>query len=170
MNAYFKIASVGAGIGLLLAAVYWVFVRMFASPNNADSGFPFAMAISFVLLATGAYSSGRLVSRFTSRSGACLKILLATPGLYIVIPLSAAQIWDDGTSALGTVLFASAFYVLLPGLLTATGFYLSPHGRYLHNLSLCQRCGYDLRGNVSGACPECGSSIRPGQPDTLNRI
>jgi len=23
----------------------------------------------------------------------------------------------------------------------------------------CQRCGYDLRGNVSGLCPECGSNI-----------
>jgi hypothetical protein len=24
---------------------------------------------------------------------------------------------------------------------------------------LCQRCGYDLTGNVSGACPECGSGV-----------
>ncbi len=23
----------------------------------------------------------------------------------------------------------------------------------------CQRCGYDLTGNVSGRCPECGSAI-----------
>ena len=22
----------------------------------------------------------------------------------------------------------------------------------------CQRCGYDLRGNVSGVCPECGAA------------
>jgi len=25
--------------------------------------------------------------------------------------------------------------------------------------SLCTRCGYDLRGNESGRCPECGSAI-----------
>ena len=24
---------------------------------------------------------------------------------------------------------------------------------------LCLRCGYDLRGNVSGVCPECGTAI-----------
>jgi len=26
------------------------------------------------------------------------------------------------------------------------------------NRGQCVRCGYDLRGNVSGVCPECGSS------------
>ena len=24
---------------------------------------------------------------------------------------------------------------------------------------LCNRCGYDLTGNVSGACPECGTAV-----------
>jgi ABC-type ATPase with predicted acetyltransferase domain len=23
----------------------------------------------------------------------------------------------------------------------------------------CQKCGYDLTGNVSGRCPECGTAI-----------
>jgi hypothetical protein len=27
---------------------------------------------------------------------------------------------------------------------------------------LCVSCGYDLTGNVSGVCPECGTSIKPG--------
>ncbi len=26
----------------------------------------------------------------------------------------------------------------------------------------CRSCGYDLTGNVSGVCPECGSSVRNG--------
>jgi hypothetical protein len=26
----------------------------------------------------------------------------------------------------------------------------------------CRTCGYDLTGNVSGVCPECGTTIRPG--------
>jgi hypothetical protein len=26
--------------------------------------------------------------------------------------------------------------------------------------SLCSHCGYDLRGNVSGVCPECGTIAR----------
>lgn len=28
----------------------------------------------------------------------------------------------------------------------------------------CYRCGYDLRGNVTGVCPECGTPIPEGQP------
>ena len=28
----------------------------------------------------------------------------------------------------------------------------------------CQNCGYNLTGNVSGRCPECGSTISPAQP------
>ena len=27
-------------------------------------------------------------------------------------------------------------------------------------LGLCRRCGYDLRGNTSGTCPECGTAVR----------
>ncbi|MBN2448588.1 MAG: hypothetical protein JXO22_17815 [Phycisphaerae bacterium] len=28
----------------------------------------------------------------------------------------------------------------------------------------CERCGYDLTGNVSGRCPECGEPIQNGPP------
>ncbi len=28
----------------------------------------------------------------------------------------------------------------------------------------CQDCGYDLTGNVSGVCPECGTGVDPGAP------
>lgn len=30
-------------------------------------------------------------------------------------------------------------------------------------LNECGRCGYDLRGNRSGACPECGAVIEKGE-------
>jgi hypothetical protein len=32
------------------------------------------------------------------------------------------------------------------------------HARY--RSGYCRRCGYDLTGNVSGRCPECGTEIR----------
>jgi len=28
----------------------------------------------------------------------------------------------------------------------------------------CQKCGYDLTGNVSGICPECGTPTEAGKP------
>ncbi len=32
----------------------------------------------------------------------------------------------------------------------------------------CQKCGYDLTGNVSGVCPECGAEARSGQLSGLS--
>lgn len=34
---------------------------------------------------------------------------------------------------------------------------LRPRKRNLHNQ--CRHCAYDLTGNVSGVCPECGTNI-----------
>ena len=36
-----------------------------------------------------------------------------------------------------------------------------PADQYAHRLAnnLCLHCGYDLTGNVSGLCPECGSVV-----------
>jgi hypothetical protein len=33
--------------------------------------------------------------------------------------------------------------------------------RRWHPPGHCQTCGYDLTGNVSGRCPECGTTLRP---------
>ena len=34
---------------------------------------------------------------------------------------------------------------------------------YRRERGLCERCAYDLTGNISGVCPECGTSIRVGE-------
>jgi len=55
---------------------------------------------------------------------------------------------------------------VLPWWAIALGFAVAPGGsairawRRRHPLrpGLCPRCGYDLTGNVSGVCPECGTS------------
>ena len=36
------------------------------------------------------------------------------------------------------------------------------------NAGLCTACGYNLTGNVSGVCPECGVEIRGGKKIDLN--
>ena len=45
--------------------------------------------------------------------------------------------------------------LLLLGILTAYLWWLDRRPPTGH----CQRCGYDLTGNVSGVCPECGEGI-----------
>ena len=32
-------------------------------------------------------------------------------------------------------------------------------GRRRNRMGLCERCGYNLTGNISGVCPECGQKI-----------
>ena len=61
------------------------------------------------------------------------------------------------------------FEVLVPAWSLAVAFSLLPLARVVARsrelrrqarIGLCRRCGYDLRGNVSGRCPECGTACR----------
>ncbi len=45
----------------------------------------------------------------------------------------------------------------MPFLLTATLWLCLRRKR--HERGHCERCGYDLTGNTSGVCPECGSTV-----------
>ena len=52
----------------------------------------------------------------------------------------------------------------------AVGFYLFFGGKWITNLAIpsnrpyCHECGYELTGNVTGVCPECGTPNRPSEP------
>lgn len=35
---------------------------------------------------------------------------------------------------------------------------------------VCHRCNYDLRGNVSGRCPECGQPVEPRHTDSSGSL
>ena len=39
--------------------------------------------------------------------------------------------------------------------------------RYRRERGLCERCAYDLTGNTSGVCPECGTPIPAGEAASL---
>ncbi len=45
------------------------------------------------------------------------------------------------------------------GLPTAVSFYRARRSKSLGQRGVCERCGYDLTGNSSGVCPECGTPI-----------
>lgn len=48
--------------------------------------------------------------------------------------------------------------IVVTASLTAFLWYRDAHGRAGGR---CQKCGYNLTGNVSGRCPECGTPLRP---------
>ncbi len=113
-----------------------------------------------VLCLVAAYSAGRALARKVDRRLSFLKIVLATPGFFgtialFVISLASRRIDDETLGAL----LAQCSLILLSAALTASGFYFSPHWRYVKNPHICRACDYDLRGNVSGTCPECGTVI-----------
>lgn len=50
----------------------------------------------------------------------------------------------------------------LPLIVFGAGTYLVPRFWRSRCGNLCRRCRYDLTGNVSGVCPECGSTLPDG--------
>jgi len=69
--------------------------------------------------------------------------------------------WPDKPDSLGNLLLNSVYWPLL--------FTLISWGRHrwrLRNVAeddiLCEGCGYNLLGNTSGVCPECGTATQVG--------
>jgi predicted RNA-binding Zn-ribbon protein involved in translation (DUF1610 family) len=54
-----------------------------------------------------------------------------------------------------------AFWTLLTALLPATAIWRWRRRLSQSRRGLCNSCGYDLTGNVSGVCPECGNAVVP---------
>ncbi len=54
---------------------------------------------------------------------------------------------------------------LLLALVAARWWYLSWAVRHRPRMGCCGKCGYDLTGNVSGRCPECGTEVPNGHHD-----
>lgn len=57
--------------------------------------------------------------------------------------------------------FVPLWCALLPAI--AALWYWRPHRRWTYLWSECTACAYNLTGNTSGVCPECGKAIPPEQ-------
>jgi len=66
--------------------------------------------------------------------------------------------WPDKPDSLGNLLLNSVYWPLLFALVSWVR-----HRWRLRNAAEddvpCEGCGYDLRGNISGVCPECGAVV-----------
>jgi hypothetical protein len=74
-------------------------------------------------------------------------------GMYLVLSLTNSWI----TLLLPAVALGGAWFVSTPLIINAA----LPHVRELVS-GRCRSCGYDLTGNRSGTCPECGTPTSPG--------
>lgn len=63
----------------------------------------------------------------------------------------ASGICGGASAVMGNLLYRKPIRVILRNRLNEIG------------VPICVGCGYDLRGNTSGVCPECGR-VTPGQP------
>jgi uncharacterized paraquat-inducible protein A len=73
--------------------------------------------------------------------------------LAAVVYVGSATLAIHGLPVLGVALIGAAA-VMLPLWLLIRPTELQDERRAK---GLCVRCGYDIRGNTSGVCPECGS-------------
>ena len=81
------------------------------------------------------------------------------PGNYLEIPAVGSMLLHPNLTR-----FRVAAWVLFVVLVVAPGWLLvSPIWRRRHCTSrgLCIECGYNLHGNTTGRCPECGAVVSP---------
>ncbi len=76
------------------------------------------------------------------------------------LKITGATSLFTGTQAKSWILFGPSWIsVLIPCAYPAIAFIRGPLRRYRRRRrGLCIRCGYNLEGNVSGVCPECGEA------------
>lgn len=67
--------------------------------------------------------------------------------------------WDDRMILVALVLFG---LIAVPNLIALNR---KAKRRLLELQGLCRHCGYNLTGNISGVCPECGNAITQSIPD-----
>jgi hypothetical protein len=67
--------------------------------------------------------------------------------------------------AFGVVDIGWLWFVIAPAALIAVSAAAIRCLTRRHKVGFCSRCGYDLTGNVSGVCPECGTAVaKTGAP------
>lgn len=96
------------------------------------------------------YYAGAIVGTDSGRNRA--KLALGSHNSYWY--WAAPWPFDENDNWMWLPCWTSFLFVAFP---TAVLFWL---GRRRIPLGHCRKCGYDLRGNESGVCPECGAAVK----------
>ncbi len=175
--ALFEATPHGAGV------FYWIFapVEALAQLQMGRQQLAIGSAVpALLLLMTGTgliLFSGRLARRMFPDAPHDRERILALPALaYSVVGLvcvvwGLASIWHSAIALLISTSASSPYAELIENavlILAGIALFFGCHGlariwsrlRYAglrRQMGLCIRCGYDLTGNTSGTCPECGT-------------
>ncbi len=161
--------AVGIGFATALVTASLVLVSsLFATGGAQDVG---ACCVWGPIPPCSGFFSGFLVGRKTGPGRLLVQSILANPVLYVAPcfacgTLSAVSRWSAGEDILQA---ASAFLFLLAT--SWAGTLVGLHSGSVRSKGTrgvaCGACDYDLTGNVSGRCPECGTEIPPAQRAAL---
>jgi hypothetical protein len=106
--------------------------------------------------------------RLALRAVGVLVVAQSLPGLVVMLVTLALSVNDIGYISTENRWFLTA--CAQPILSVAVGLYLFFRAEWIVNLAIpsnrpyCPECGYELTGNVSGVCPECGTASAPAEP------
>jgi hypothetical protein len=104
-----------------------------------------------------AFAGGWLVGRAGHHLWLRFAVLFAGGQLFL---LRLALIWAQGFAVIPVILWCYAFMAIVPFAVIGAWLGSRPDRRRLElrrAAGLCMKCGYDLTGNTTGVCPECGT-------------
>jgi hypothetical protein len=156
-------AACGAAAELILRGVARVHIDRDIAPVVGLVLPPIVFgAVSFVVgLVTGGWLVSRTVVRGPSLTSYFLAGLIPNPFVYAAVVAYAldrpSREWMYDDCAVAILMLAFCYIAALVGVRQAIR---GERGIYQEQ-GRCLSCGYDLTGNVSGVCPECGHTIWP---------
>ncbi|MFQ5807377.1 MAG: hypothetical protein ACE5I3_13095 [Phycisphaerae bacterium] len=139
------------GVSAFIGVATWVGVQHVSGQSEAwDS--PYYWRFGFPSMLAAAGLCGMIRPRHAWRWG--LIIVVPQPLVLFIFtaPGPGPNMWPVG------MCFFGGFALLCAGA-GALGGAIVPRAKRRIPPGHCQKCGYDLTGNVSGKCPECGEAI-----------
>jgi hypothetical protein len=143
-------------LGLYFAAVCGVALTWTRARWSSDDWFPIQIGL---VAATAILSVRHLLLRYLLEPSAGDRGRVGRVVFFLIcaiLPAAAVPVFigEDGRLALGLLVVSGAFAWASLGTM-----YQWPGFRPRFRLGRCAWCGYDLTGNTSGVCPECGNPI-----------
>jgi len=158
-------AVVGVGTALCWLVLYCVWLRS-AAASSGPSPFQSLMLAMILIPSTlwgSAIISGLILRATVHEQRAAFKTLLATPGLYtLVFAIVMAAVGPWRGARIAQYLEDTALFLVLCAPCWPITYMTFRIGRPEPGSDApptCHKRGYNLTGNVSGICPECGTAV-----------